>query len=141
MPHSASDDYYDPDAWIRHAKSDLALARARPRDVLPEHRCWHAQQAAEKALKAVLVSRGAEVAHTHNFNTILRALKAEGVSVPASVGVVRDLGRHAAETRYPALGEASEFRPEEEIKKARAALIWAKKEIARAKAEKNRTGD
>ena len=41
-----------PDDWLRHARSDLALARSRKgRDVLYEHLCFHAQQAAEKAIK------------------------------------------------------------------------------------------
>jgi HEPN domain-containing protein len=45
--------------WLRHAKSDLALARLQPSpDVLLAQLCLHAQQAAEKALKAILVSRG-----------------------------------------------------------------------------------
>ena len=134
MPLNPSADYHDPDAWIRHAESDLAFARAKPKGALPEHRCWHAQQAAEKALKAVLVARGAEIAHTHNLNILLRALKSEGANIPPEIGAVRELGRHAAETRYPALGDAPEFRPEEEIKKAKAALKWAKKQIARIRA-------
>ena len=61
MPTNPSGDYHDPDAWIKHAESDLAYARAKPKGVLPEHRCWHAQQAAEKALKSVLISLGADI--------------------------------------------------------------------------------
>ena len=139
MLTNPSGDYHDPDAWIKHAESDLAYARAKPKGVLPEHRCWHAQQAAEKALKSVLISLGADIEHTHNLNAILRALKNAGIVVPAKIGAVRDLGRHAAETRYPALGNAPEFHPEEEIKKAQAALKWAKKEIASIRAQGRQT--
>lgn len=40
-----------PADWLRHAYSDLALASMTPRPpVLPEQLCFHAQQAAEKAL-------------------------------------------------------------------------------------------
>lgn len=43
-----------PDDWLRHAYSDLELARvALPAKVLLELLCFHAQQAAEKSLKAV----------------------------------------------------------------------------------------
>ena len=125
-----SDEYDDPGVWLMHAESDLVLAGVRRKGVLPEHLCFHAQQAAEKALKAVLVSRGARVEHTHNFNVLLRDLKAAGVEVPAAIGTVRELGRHAAETRYPGLGDAPEFDPKREIRKARAALNWARREIA-----------
>ena len=47
MPGSPSD-------WLRHACSDLELARvARTPKILLEGLCFHAQQAAEKALKAL----------------------------------------------------------------------------------------
>ena len=42
-------------AWINHAHSDLQLGRAalRTKGVLPEDACFHAQQCAEKARKAL----------------------------------------------------------------------------------------
>ncbi len=47
-----------PADWLRHAHSDLELARVgRATKVLLEGLCFHAQQAAEKALKAVLVAK------------------------------------------------------------------------------------
>ena len=49
----------DPAEWLRHARSNLSRCRADRRlpDVLFEDLCFDAQQAAEKAIKAVLVSR------------------------------------------------------------------------------------
>lgn len=47
--------------WLAYADSDLAVARGADRPgVLTETLCFHAQQAAEKAIKAVLVAGGAE---------------------------------------------------------------------------------
>ena len=47
VPGSAAD-------WLARAKSDLAIAKAPlPEGVNYEDLCFHAQQAAEKALKAV----------------------------------------------------------------------------------------
>ena len=45
------------DDWLRHAESDLSLAQIKRNgdEILIETLCFHAQQAAEKALKAVLV--------------------------------------------------------------------------------------
>lgn len=43
--------------WLRYAQEDLVAAEAmvgQPK-MAPRHACWLAQQAAEKALKAVLV--------------------------------------------------------------------------------------
>ena len=46
-----------PGAWLERARSDLALARIAltAPDVLLEDACYHTQQCAEKALKALLV--------------------------------------------------------------------------------------
>jgi HEPN domain-containing protein len=46
-----------PEEWLRYAQSDLKLASITlPSGVLLEALCFHAQQAAEKAIKAVLIS-------------------------------------------------------------------------------------
>jgi hypothetical protein len=48
-----------PADWLRYARSDLALARIeRPAEVFLEMLCFHAQQAVEKSLKAVLLWKG-----------------------------------------------------------------------------------
>jgi len=51
-PGSAAD-------WLRRARGNLARAKQpRPEDVAWEDLCFDAQQAAEKAIKAVYVRRG-----------------------------------------------------------------------------------
>ncbi|PYQ02164.1 MAG: CRISPR-associated protein Cas4 [Acidobacteria bacterium] len=48
----------DPREWLRRARSNLALARVGQQgEILLEDLCFEAQQAAEKAAKAILVSR------------------------------------------------------------------------------------
>lgn len=46
-------------AWLQRASSDLQLERAalNARGVLPEDAAFHAQQCAEKALKALLLHK------------------------------------------------------------------------------------
>lgn len=45
-----------PQEWLRYAASDLELARmVGVPQVMIESLCYHAQQCAEKAMKAVLV--------------------------------------------------------------------------------------
>ena len=121
---------------MRHAESDLAYALAKPKGVLPEHRCFHAQQAAEKAIKAVLVACGVDFRPTHSIAFLLRELKSRGIEIPAGIESATDLTTYATETRYPSIEEIPESRPDEEIRKARAALKWAKKEIAQAQKQK-----
>ena len=65
----------DPASWLAKARSDLLcidnnLASARvPWDAV----CYHAQQAAEKSLKAVLASRGELIPRTHDLLALIDA--------------------------------------------------------------------
>ena len=78
MPGSPSD-------WLRYAISDLKLACvARPTEVLLEALCFHAQQAAEKALKSVLVANDIPFPKTHNLRTLLDLLP-EDITPPPEV--------------------------------------------------------
>jgi HEPN domain-containing protein len=61
-PGSAAD-------WLRRAHSDLGLAGiALPCDVLYNELCFHAQQAVEKSIKAVLVHYGVEFKRVHDID-------------------------------------------------------------------------
>ena len=72
----------EPGDWLRHARSDLELARTpRSSKILLEDLCFHAQQAAEKALKAVLIFRSVPFLRTHNIR-ILMDLLPEGLNFP-----------------------------------------------------------
>jgi hypothetical protein len=57
----------EPRQWPRFAVSDLLLAQSRPEGVLLEQLCFHAQQAAEKAIKAVLIQQAIGFPRTHNL--------------------------------------------------------------------------
>jgi HEPN domain-containing protein len=66
---------------LRHAESDLILARIGPRPgILLEMLCFHAQQAVEKALKAVLVSKGVPPTRTHSISALLDHLPADVIA-------------------------------------------------------------
>ncbi|MCP4452385.1 MAG: HEPN domain-containing protein [Planctomycetes bacterium] len=100
MPHSKNRPG-SPGDWLLHARSDLALAKIPPpEDVMLEGLCFHAQQAAEKALKALLVSLNLEFPRTHNIGTLLDLLH-EAVSVPSEVEEAASLTDYAVMTRYP----------------------------------------
>src|SRR5437867_6257052 len=92
-----------PQAWLQRAQSDLALARAvlDSPDVLREDVCFHAQQCAEKALKALLVHLSVVYQRTHAIETLIDLLKASGVEIPQEVDRCFSLTQYAVETRYP----------------------------------------
>jgi hypothetical protein len=60
-----------PADWLRFAEADLRLAAADIPDVMLSLFCFHAQQAAEKAIKAVLTHAGIDVQRTHDIRNLL----------------------------------------------------------------------
>ncbi len=90
-----------PADWLRYAHSDLELARiVRPDEVLFEGLCFHAQQAAEKALKAVLIAKDVPPPKTHNIRTLLDLLPQE-IIVPQEIEDTASLSDYAVTSRYP----------------------------------------
>ncbi len=121
-----------PQAWLQRARSDLALGRAALNvpDVFPEDACFHAQQCAEKALKALLIHRGIDFPRTHVLETLLDLLTAAGVEVPPQVDEAFVLTQYAVETRYP--GEWEPVSPEEArqaLDTAAEVLTWVAMQI------------
>jgi HEPN domain-containing protein len=118
-----------PNEWLAHAESDLSLARlARDRrEILPEQVCFHAPQAAEKALKAILLHRGIEFPLIHDIEELLEIAKAGGLALPPDVVEAGALTPYAVEARYP--GHLEEVTPtdvEEAVRLAEKVMVWAK---------------
>ena len=61
---------------------------------------FHAQQAAEKALKAVAVLLGLEVPRTHDLAALGQAVLDNGTALPLTVDQLRSLNPFAVEYRY-----------------------------------------
>lgn len=70
--------------WLRTAERDLRLARAAL-DIEPSLGAFHAQQAAEKALKALLVATTDDHERTHTAGRLVRELRAADPSIPEAV--------------------------------------------------------
>jgi HEPN domain-containing protein len=75
----------DPREWLNRARSSLARARTVIRDVYLEDLCFDAQQAAEKAIKAVFIHRGTPFPYTHNLADLVLRLQRSGLKVPKYV--------------------------------------------------------
>jgi HEPN domain-containing protein len=91
-----------PDAWLRQARNDLALAQlARDNSFLAQS-CYYASQGAEKALKGALLELGIEPPHTHVLNDLVRRLEEAGLDVRELCELpLRSLSRMAIQSRYP----------------------------------------
>lgn len=91
-----------PQDWLRNARGDLILARLRKkRGLLYEHLCFHAQQVAEKSLKAVLLFHGVDIPRTHDLAYLIDQLPS-GMSLPPNLIDLSTLSKYAVQHRYPA---------------------------------------
>ena len=96
--------------WLGKARTDLAVALAvlqKGPEMEPWAACFHAQQAAEKALKAVLVAAGVEPPQVHDLRA-LRARMPAGIALDATDNALAELTLYATGVRYvfdAALGE------------------------------------
>jgi len=97
--------------------------------ILLEQLCFHAQQAAEKALKAILVAYDVALPRTHNLRTLFDRLPAD-VSVPSDILEAAGLSDYAVASRYPGTSEPvenEEYR--EAISLAETVVYWAERVI------------
>jgi len=123
----------DPREWINRAKSNLARARHLIPDVDFADFCFDAQQAAEKAVKAVFIKRGETFPYIHDVDKLLRLLERNGLKVPKYVNEVKELTQYAHEKRYPGLADPVTLREyRRAVRIAAAVLRWAERQIGRS---------
>lgn len=98
-----------------------------------EDLCFDAQQAAEKATKAVFICRGERFPFVHDLEELLRLLERNGLKVPKYVWEADELSDYAVVTRYPgAVGPVTERRYSRAVRIATAVLRWAERQVERA---------
>ncbi len=126
MPHEPG----SPAAWLTYARSDLALARAPVGDeVLRETLCFHAQQAAEKSIKAVLIHCAIPFPRVHSIERLIDLLPESARRTPELIGSAI-LTAYATTFRYPGDEElTSEDQYQEALWLAEAVVVWAEKHI------------
>lgn len=100
------------EAWLRKAEHDVLniennlAAKKVPWDTM----CFHAQQAAEKTLKAFLIFKGRELVRTHDLIALLAQCVEADRSLAELESDCRKLTTYAVESRYP----DDLFEPDEE---------------------------
>jgi HEPN domain-containing protein len=124
-----------PQDWLRHAESDLALANLalEREEILVEQVCFHAQQAAEKALKAVLIARQQRFPPLHDLEPLLEMARQAHIALPSWSDDLLDLTPYAVETRYPGYWEEiTAVERDRAIELAALTVEWAKTQITPA---------
>jgi HEPN domain-containing protein len=118
--------------WLRYAREDLDVAVvAHERGLAPRVVRFHAQQAAEKALKAAIVASGARPIRTHVLDELRRLVPRDWAVTQIHADLAR-LSRAAVEERYPDVGG------EPTSAEAATALHDAQAVVAAAEADLNR---
>ena len=120
----------DPREWLNRARSNLAMAKNRIPDAYLEDLCFEAQQAAEKAIKAVMIMCGIDFPYIHDLARLMTIFEASGERIPNTVRRATKLTRFASHTRYPGLEEpvcVQEYT--EAIAIAETVLHWAEERI------------
>ena len=121
-PGSAND-------WLRHAESDLHFARLGRADavVMRNQPAFHAQQAAEKAIKAVLLHHQVRFPKTHDLEVLIELIALARIPWPFTTPEVEALTPYAVELRYPGgFADVSLTELDEAIASAETVLTWAK---------------
>jgi HEPN domain-containing protein len=122
----------DPREWLNRARSNLVRARKTSPDIYLEDNCFDAQQAAEKAIKAIFIHRGERFPYTHNLADLLNRLMRNGLKVPRYVRMADELTRFASEPRYPSSsGPVGRREHRHLVRVAEAVLRWAERQVAK----------
>lgn len=93
----------DPFAWAARAEEDFALARTalRRKQPLASGACFHAQQCAEKYMKALLISKSATFPKTHDLLLLNNLCSRNGILLEMDPKHLNTLTDYAVRTRYP----------------------------------------
>ncbi len=87
--------------WLASAREDLAYARHAAAGGHHAPACFHSQQAAEKAVKAVHYLRGARAVLGHTVRALIQSLDPRSETLEALLDAARELDLFYVPTRYP----------------------------------------
>jgi HEPN domain-containing protein len=91
----------EAERWLAQARSELAFARVGVRERFYAQACFHCQQAAEMALKAVHYLGGARLVMGHSLVELLAPLADKHAPLAALRGAAARLDQFYIPTRYP----------------------------------------
>ena len=87
--------------WLASAREDLQWARHAASAAFHAPACFHAQQASEKAVKAVHYARGARAVIGHSVRALIESLSPRQQELDDLSDCARELDLMYLPTRYP----------------------------------------
>ncbi len=132
MPPRDRENLGRPEEWIKRAKSNLAIARQpATEDIYWEDLCFETQQAAEKAIKAVLLFKNIPFRLVHDLSELLTLLEQRDVHLPDDIKAAAVLTDYSVEARYPGPFEpVTEDEYREALRLAEIVVAWAESQIS-----------
>ncbi len=121
-------DPHNPLEWVAKAEEDykLAISALRRKQPLTYGVSFHAQQCAEKYLKAMLVARAKPFPKIHDLSKLSDLCEQAGILVPVSRDLLEPLSDFAVTARYPG-GAPSIEEAREGLETAKAVRKFARK--------------
>lgn len=114
--------------WLERAERDLDSSRYNLRGKKYDVAAFLAQQAAEKAMKALYIMKYKELWKIHDLVKL-----GEKVSAPKEILVLCEkLNQHYIATRYPVEAEYSEADSSEAVNDSEKVIEWARQMISKS---------
>lgn len=129
-------------SWIKKADRDLEVAKRELKltDPLTDIICFHAQQAAEKYMKAFLIWLDIEFQKTHDVEDLVVVASKKDPSILELKDSGAELSAFAVEARYPEFDEPSLIDTKNAVGIAKKFKKFIKKKISKnIEATKNST--
>ena len=124
------------ETWLVRARSNLARARQgkSASDILYEDLCFDCEQAAEKALKGLLILKEIVPPQTHSLALLVEAVEKHSADVPDEVKAAISLTHYAVSTRYPGSYEpVNEREFQKALKGAESVFLWVEQQFSETK--------
>jgi len=117
--------------WMMSARSDLAYAELEPpEEAMYEQACFHAQQAAEKALKGLILHLDDDPPRIHDVELLIDMLRPK-VPIPDDLLEATALTTYAVVTRYPPFVPAlSRQQWQSALRTTRRVVEWVEQQMA-----------
>ena len=124
----------DYQIWIDRAKSAYKFAIVPiDEDMFLADACFQAQQAAEKAIKALLIFYGIEPVYTHNIKKLFEELR-NFTTIDEFIEDAIDLSVYAVTTRYSGgKDDISDFEYKQALEIAKKCIDWVENKISEEK--------
>lgn len=141
MRPPAGDPEYSAQVWLEYADIDLRAGEKLAGDAeVALVVCFHAQQAAEKALKAYLCHIGvAQVPKTHDLEHLVGLAVSQGAEPPPLEGLL-PLNEYAVRARYPGPDRPTISQAERALRWGREIVEFVREALLKASPEQDDDG-